>query len=220
MLNIGDIYNNLTVISFSHSNKQYAKFYECICTCGNLTIVNQSKLKSGHTTSCGCIRKTKLANGDIRRIHGETKSKLYKVWTQMKQRCNNTLDRGYHKYGAKGIKVCSEWQQYLPFKEWALSNGYTEGLSIDRKDGTKNYEPSNCRWVTSTIQAQNQKLSKRNTTGYKHISKRGMSYLFRLKGKEIKRFSDIESAINFRNDYYVKHGMFEYINVKEIYETK
>jgi len=66
----------------------------------------------------------------------------------MKQRCNNPNDPAYEWYGAKGIKVCDEWHDFVPFMEWALENGYEEGLTIDREDSDGDYEPSNCRWIT------------------------------------------------------------------------
>lgn len=66
----------------------------------------------------------------------------------MKQRCQNPKCKAYRNYGARGIKVCEEWQQFEPFLHWALNNGYQKGLDLDRKDNDGNYEPSNCRWIT------------------------------------------------------------------------
>ena len=66
----------------------------------------------------------------------------------MKQRCQNPKCKAYPNYGARGIKVCEEWQQFEPFLNWALGNGYEKGLELDRKDNDGNYEPSNCRWIT------------------------------------------------------------------------
>lgn len=66
----------------------------------------------------------------------------------MKRRCQNPNDSRYRRYGGKGIKVCNDWQTFIPFRDWALTNGYIEGLSIDRIDSNSNYEPQNCRWLT------------------------------------------------------------------------
>ena len=74
----------------------------------------------------------------------------------MKQRCVNPRSNGYHLYGAKGIKVCDEWlNSFDAFRDWAMSNGYVDGLSIDRKNSAGNYEPSNCRWTSAKVQANN-----------------------------------------------------------------
>lgn len=87
--------------------------------------------------------------------HGQTGTRLYRIWQSMKNRCYRPQQDSYKYYGAKGIKVCSEWHKFLSFYEWALANGYTENLTIDRKDSEGDYEPANCRWVT--MRAQNRR---------------------------------------------------------------
>lgn len=72
---------------------------------------------------------------------------LYWAWKSMKQRCQNPKCQAYRNYGARGVTVCEEWQQFEPFLDWALKNGYAKGLELDRKDNDGNYEPSNCRWI-------------------------------------------------------------------------
>lgn len=93
--------------------------------------------------------------GQFIKIHGDKNTKLYRVWCSMKERCNNIHNKSYKNYGKKGIKVCSEWNNYINFKKWALSNGYQENLTIDRINFNKNYEPNNCRWVDTKIQNRN-----------------------------------------------------------------
>lgn len=120
--------------------------YKCRCDCGNYSIVSSSNLATGHCTSCGCsVKKHGLAK----------KERLYTIWVVMRQRCRDT-DR--KNYGGRGIKVCDEWQNYSKFREWALSHGYADNLSIDRINVNGNYEPSNCRWANAKQQA----LNKRN----------------------------------------------------------
>ena len=85
-----------------------------------------------------------------------TKNKLYAVWNSMKQRCNNHKSQKYKIYGARGIKVCNEWNEsYDSFRKWALDSGYKEGLTLDRINVNGNYEPNNCRWVTYEVQNSN-----------------------------------------------------------------
>lgn len=96
--------------------------------------------------------------------HGESKTRLYNVWADMKQRCYDKNDPDYKKYGAKGIAVCDEWQEYIPFRDWALANGYDSEAprgktTIDRIDGSGDYSPENCRWVDYFIQNRNRKNS-------------------------------------------------------------
>ena len=88
--------------------------------------------------------------------HGMTKTRLHNIWVSMKERCNVPSVNCYKYYGGRGIKVCEEWKHsFESFRDWALANGYTDTLTIDRIDVNGNYEPSNCRWITLKEQGSN-----------------------------------------------------------------
>lgn len=80
---------------------------------------------------------------------------LYNRWKAMRQRCYNPNNYYYKWYGAKGITICSEWNIYSNFENWALANGYNKDLTLDRIDNSKGYYPNNCRYADRKIQANN-----------------------------------------------------------------
>lgn len=91
---------------------------------------------------------TRRRIGNAVKKHGCYRTKLYGVWQALKQRCLNPVHKSYHRYGGRGIKLYQEWLEFVGFRDWALTNGYQEGLSIDRINNDGDYEPSNCRWIT------------------------------------------------------------------------
>ena len=96
-----------------------------------------------------------MANPYGQMKHGLCGTPLYNVWSTMKQRCDNPNDKHYKWYGAKGISYCKEWSNVENFVKWCEENGYKKGLTLDRIDPTKNYEPSNCRFITMSEQQSN-----------------------------------------------------------------
>lgn len=90
--------------------------------------------------------------------HGDRYTRLYTTWVHMRQRCLNKKSKKYQQYGAKGIKICEEWNEYVNFKEWAMNNGYRDDLTIDRIDVKGNYEPNNCQFITNKLNSGKDKL--------------------------------------------------------------
>lgn len=122
----------------------YHKRWLCQCKCGNTTIVSSDHLKKGEIKSCGCY------------FHGLSKTRLYRIWNHMNLRCGRKTDDNYKHYGQRGIDVCIEWKDdFLSFYKWAMDNGYSDSLSIDRINNDKGYSPDNCRWVDQKVQANN-----------------------------------------------------------------
>ncbi len=122
---------------------------------------------------CGSIldRNFKHTNTWIRtwRSDGvQHRSRMYRVWGSMRERCNNPKQCRYSSYGGRGIKVCAEWKDFAKFREWALSAGYSPGLLVDRKDNDKGYNSENCRIATRHEQQQNRRLPSRHKTGKRY----------------------------------------------------
>lgn len=156
-------YNDLTGKQFGRltaverlppHGKNSAYMWACKCECGGTAIVRGADLVNGHTMSCGCYRQMQKAipNGQLR---------LHRIWSGMKQRCGNTKSKDYRYYGAKGIKVCDEWQDFEKFYYWAMGNGYKNGLTIERKDNDGNYCPKNCTWIETDRQQRNTSRNRR-----------------------------------------------------------
>lgn len=167
----GERYGKLVVMEeaesiYSKTGKMIRR-WKCKCDCGNITIVRHGDLRNGSTVSCGCYNYEKESAA---KTHGYSRTKLGNVFEGMKQRCNNPKNKNYEKYGGRGIKICTEWlNDPKKFFDWAIKNGYKEGLSIDRIDVNGNYEPDNCRWADNETQCLNQRLRKDNKTGHKGI---------------------------------------------------
>lgn len=125
----------------NQSPKKRIALFEC--ECGNTFIGKINAVKVGHKKSCGCKR------GKHNLSHNLSSHKLYRKWAGMITRCTNNKDTHYHRYGGRGINVCSEWRNdFKDFYDWAMANGYKQGLTIDRINNDGNYEPSNCQWIT------------------------------------------------------------------------
>lgn len=146
---IGNRYGSLLVVSRAENHGTRAA-WACKCDCGNTTIVAGKTLRSGLTRSCGHTR-----HDGKTFTHGMTHTELYRRWSDMKTRCLYSKREEWDRYGGRGITFCEEWNDFEPFMEWALSNGYEQGLSLDRIDVNGNYCPENCRWIPKERQARN-----------------------------------------------------------------
>lgn len=150
-------FDRLTVESYAGKDKTNHSVWKCRCECGSYILVVGYSLIKGSTRSCGCLAHEYSLSGNSRRTHGDHETRLYRIWKNMKTRCNNPNNPSYKNwYGQHGIKVCDEWSKdYLTFKTWSINNGYSENLTLDRINSNEGYCPENCRWVTSFEQANN-----------------------------------------------------------------
>lgn len=130
----------------------------CECSCGQQLIVRSTSLLTGNTKSCGCLQRESARKVGRRKIHGlseESNTGIYKSWAHMKQRCLNPNNKSYPRYGGRGIRICDEWMDVKNFYDWAVNNGFREGLTLERIDLDGNYEPSNCCWADRKVQNNN-----------------------------------------------------------------
>lgn len=178
----GQRFGRLTVISFAGWTTDRRAKWLCRCDCGKWHIVRGSHLRSGNVQSCGCYRKEVLVSCLRQRIEdadGHSKTRLYVIWQGMRMRCYNPSNGQYKRYGGRGIGICTDWNNWDNFYKWAIENGYSDDLTIDRIDVDGDYSPENCRWVDYTVQANNTTRNVRYTfDGENHT----ISEWVRLKG--------------------------------------
>ncbi len=136
----------------------------CQCDCGNKKLIAGGNLTKGLSRSCGCLRKEMMREKAT--THNLSGSKLYYIHNNMKRRCYEPTNDHYKWYGAENKGVCEEWlgkDGFKNFADWALTNGYEDGLEIDRKNNSKGYSPDNCRWVTPKQNCRNKRNNHRIT---------------------------------------------------------
>ena len=157
LLNLqGKVFGRLTVIKRAGTDKNGHVLWLCKCSCGTEKVIPSSPLKEGKTKSCGCYLRERAY------IHGGHDTRLYRIYYNILARTESRkTDRAFKYYGDRGIKMCDEWRNnFKIFQEWAISNGYSDNLEIDRIDNMKGYSPDNCRWVDRYEQIKNRSNSR------------------------------------------------------------
>lgn len=189
----GKRFGNLLVVELIPRNYNDPVKWICKCDCGNERICSSDDLKYEGVTKCKVCTRDSL---------NKRYPRLVRIYANMKQRCTNPNHDSYAVYGGKGVTICDEWMNsFDAFAEWAINNGYEDGLSIDRIDNEGNYEPSNCRWATRFEQAN-------NTSQNVNITYNGETH-------SVAEWSRILNIHNSTLANRLKHGW----SVKEAFET-
>lgn len=147
----GKVFTYLTVIEEAGSRKTRL-FWRCLCKCGKEVITDGTSIVTGHTKSCGCYS-TELAT-----THKLSRSRIYKIWNSMTQRCENPNDTNYHNYGGRGIRVNPAWLLFQNFYN-DMKEGYESHLTIERINNNLGYNKENCKWATWAEQSTNKRNS-------------------------------------------------------------
>lgn len=172
-----------------------------LCECGNTKILPITIVKCNYTKSCGCLARDNLIKRNYK--HGLSRTGLSNTWYKMIERCNDKNNAGYKDYGGRGITVCDEWSNdFVCFYNWGISNGWKKHLQIDRINNDGNYEPNNCRFVTSAENCAvgRRRKNKSNTSNYTGVSYHINQKTFNAKFKEkhIGSFKTLEEAVEAR----------------------
>ena len=158
----------LTLVEVIGKNKYSQIKCRYKCDCGNYVIALHSNVKSGNTKSCGCLKSKTTA--DRNKKHGLSKTPIYFLWKAMKQRCLNPNNKDYYHYGGRGVGICEAWMDFINFYN-DMYEAYIKheklyghkNTTLDRIDVNKDYEPSNCRWTTWSIQNTNKRIFQEST---------------------------------------------------------
>jgi hypothetical protein len=171
------VFERLTIIAF-FKKANYGKklrLWKCVCICGKDVIASSDDLLNGHTKSCGCLQKERVSEVSI--THGMTKTRIYRIWAGMKDRCTNSNTPCYNDYGGRGITLCPEWQTFEGFFSDEGESYYKHVKEFGEKNTTAdrfpnvngNYEKGNFRWATRKEQGATKRTSSRTKNLEEHI---------------------------------------------------
>jgi hypothetical protein len=152
----GQVFERLTVLAFAGKHGRGQSLFLCRCICGTEKVVPAKGLRSGESRSCGCLQREHAARQALKNKYKDGRCSLreYWLWWGVKERCLNTSDKSYPRYGGRGITICARWLE--SFENFYADMGECPpGLTLERKDNALGYSPENCVWATYTQQARN-----------------------------------------------------------------
>lgn len=152
---VGKRYGRLMVLAKEEAENRYVR-WKCICDCGGEALVMSAHLRSGHTTSCGCVQREAVRLNFTR--HGMRNTRVYRIWNAMIQRCTDKKASNYHNYGGRGITIDPRWLESVENFYADMGDPPTSKHTLDRRDSNGGYNKDNCRWATMT-ERQNNKRS-------------------------------------------------------------
>lgn len=208
---LGKRFGRLEVIAYDSVSKNGHTKWLCRCDCGKEMVKFGTNLRKAHTQSCGCLQKEQTSKAKT--THGMRHTKTYKTWCSMKERCLNSESTTYEGYGSEGITIYQPWID--SFEKFLEDMGERpEGTTLDRIDPHGNYEPSNCRWASASVQAYNKGLRVNNTSGKVGVSfnTKRSKWVASILHEGVKyylgTFARLEDAIKARRDAELKYFGF------------
>lgn len=201
----GTRFHRLTVIRRAENSAAGQSRWECVCDCGAVATALAVNLKSGRMKSCGCFSRQMVS--ERRFIHGKSHSPEHRAWCNMHWRCNEPSNKMYHRYGARGIKVCSRWKTFANFYS-DMGDRPSKDHSIERVDNNGDYTPGNCVWATRLVQNRNQSRNRRVTyrgeimTVSAALELSGSTISTRTVHDRVARGMSFEDAIKERNNNF------------------
>lgn len=131
------------------------------CDCGSVVISRPRDVVIGHQKSCGCLHAEAIGHRAASHGHakGYTRTPTYLCWHNMRRRCEYAPHPQYMAYGGRGITVCQRWQVFENFLA-DMGERPRRGLSLERRDNDRGYEPGNCEWATRATQSRNKRTNR------------------------------------------------------------
>lgn len=199
-------------------NKNSRKFSFCSCNnCCSFFV-----RRDDYSNFDLCYRCSNMKSALARQTHGcsNANSRLHVTWSNMKRRCLDVNNKKYHLYGGSGITITEEWLDFIPFMNWAMINGYSDRLTIDRIDNSKGYFPNNCRFVDVSTQNANKRISKKNKSGFIGVfrdkdGRYSASVQWRKRQIHIGRFNKPSEAAKARDNYIIVNNLPHTLNYKQ-----
>lgn len=206
---IGDTFNSWQILEVCQTNPITLV---CRCSCGSIKTLLKTNVISGKSSKCkDCATKE-------RTVHKARNTRLHNIWQGMVQRCTSDQKKAIKNYRQLGIDLCPAWYDFLTFRDWAHTNGYSDDLSLDRVNTYKGYNPENCRWASRSTQSSNKRKMLSNTSGFVGVSEvksapklKWKAYIC-ISGKQINlgRFNTPEEASAHRDAYIIAHTLTDY----------